>query len=392
MLSCAAANTTAPISQSTAIAAVTPASSTATANDFLCRSELRANAASSARSDTNNFCAASVVAVAKSLRQLKASESDWRAAGATAYWVSLFARLNTLQADIDASMRRQPSLGWVAGGTASTTLTPAQSCEHCGDVHTRARRLAQELDRKEGRRQCALSVQTTLTERLQLKLRTATEKTRGAVLSAAVESVTPEVLGSIDADSGDMTSNECERFKTQRTAEADALVEKLTAGLAPVATTTAAPTAGASDAASLLSAVKIVSNHSLPDRALCLDLDRGNRTYLALAACVDAAVQRFSIDTVKSELRHQDRCVQLNLAVTTVPGSVKTAPRMSAPSLTLAACNGSALQKWTATAQGEIRHAGGLCVEVANGQRTVGAAITVSVCANLSHQFWHPER
>jgi hypothetical protein len=391
-MACAAANTAAPTLP-------TASAATTTSNDFLCRSELRASTASSARSDTNNFCAASVSSVAKALRQLKTSESDWRAAGATAYWVSLFARLNTLHAEIDASQRRQPALGWVASvAGAAPAHTPAQSCEQCGDIHTRARRLAQELDRKEGRRQCALAVQTSLGERLQSKLRTASEKTRSAVLSATVDSVTPELMGSIDADSGDMTSNECERFKTQRTAEADALVEKLTA--TPVGAVAVVGGVGGVEAAALLSAVKIVSNHSLPDRALCLDIDRSHRTHLALAACNDVAVQRFSIDAVKSELRHQDRCVQLNLPVATAPsapmatasGSVKTAPRMGAPSVTLAPCSGNALQKWAATALGELRHAGGLCVEVANGQRAVGAAITASVCANVSHQLWHPER
>jgi Ricin-type beta-trefoil lectin domain len=94
--------------------------------------------------------------------------------------------------------------------------------------------------------------------------------------------------------------------------------------------------------------------------------------------------QRFTIDTAKSAVRYKDRC----MTMVTLPAAQSEGGQLAAISFN--ACDNSVAQRWTATAQGQLKHDSGKCADISKMRNDNGAPIVAWPCTNGSNQSWKP--
>jgi Ricin-type beta-trefoil lectin domain len=144
---------------------------------------------------------------------------------------------------------------------------------------------------------------------------------------------------------------------------------------APAPTAAAAPTSFAN--------IKLQTNHPAPN-AMCIDIDRANDKSPLLWQCHGEYNQRFTIDTAKSAVRYKDRC----MTMVALPAAQSEGGQLAAISFN--ACDNSVAQRWTATAQGQLKHDSGKCADISKMRNDNGAPIVAWPCTNGSNQSWKP--
>ncbi len=129
--------------------------------------------------------------------------------------------------------------------------------------------------------------------------------------------------------------------------------------------------------------IKLQTNHPAPN-AMCIDIDRGNDKSPVLWQCHGEYNQRFTIDTAKSVVRYKDRC----MTVVALPAAQSDGGQLAAISFN--ACDNSMAQKWTATAQGQLKNDSGKCADISKMRNDNGAPIMAWPCHTGTNQSWKP--